>query len=128
MASFFHHERSSLAKELTFVLKTRPLEMRNTYLLEKILREEKFRDDVGLYETCVIVREMSRDTQTFCTDWWDLLNKIGLRDQVILPLVIQRHRKKVDFKGLCYKWRSKKERDLHLDWPRAPWVERNPHR
>lgn len=127
MASFCHHERQSVTKEITFVLLHRPEELTNLPALEDVFRKEGFADESGLYETCVVVREVCDATKKFCRQWFDLMVRVGLRDQVVLPFVVSRCRESVRFLGAAYKWRHDPKADSHLKWPKAPWVERRAH-
>ena len=127
MLTFRHHERCTVAKEITFILKHRPEELHNLSLLEAVMREAKFTDESLLFETCILIREVSPQTEDLCKDWWGLMSQIGLRDQIVLPLIVSRHKKTVNFNGISYKWRADAKFDTHLKWPKAPWVERRPH-
>lgn len=127
MMSFLHHERNRVTKEITFIRRHRPEELTNLPYLEGVFRREGFADESSLYETCVVMRDVCGATKDFCKQWWGLMAKVGLRDQVILPYIVFKNLDSVSFVGAPYKWRSEPTADVHLDWPKAPWVERRPH-
>lgn len=127
MLSFLHHERTKVSKEITFIRRHRPEELTNLAYLEDVFRKEGFTDESSLYETCVVMRDVCDATKRFCKQWWTLMTKVGLRDQVILPHIVFKNSDRVSFVGAAYKWRSEPKTDVHLDWPKAPWVERRPH-
>jgi len=127
-ATFTHHERTSMAQELTAIVQMRPEEISQLEALEAKCREVKFRDDLGLMETCVVIRSVNRFMNRFNETWWDLLIMSGLRDQITLPIALHMYRKIFSVNSLVYRWRASEAADMHvMDWPKAPWVHRLSH-
>lgn len=127
IATFAHHERNSVAKEISFVQRSRPNELLDLPGLEATLRAAKFKDDAGLFETCIVVRNLTPATTDFCTAWWDAMLPCGLRDQVVLPFVVAQRRRSTSMRPLRFVWRPKNDADALTGWPKAPWVVRNAH-
>ena len=127
-ASFTHHERTSMSQELAAIVQMRPDEIRHLGRLQAKCREVKFRDDMGLMETCVVIRSVNRHMQRFNDTWWQLLVMSGLRDQITLPVALHIHRETLAATPLVYRWRASEAADMHvMDWPKAPWVHRLAH-
>lgn len=128
LAAFAHHERTTMSQELTAILHMRPEEITSLETLEALGRKAGFKDDMGLMESCVVLRPFTKDMEHFNALWWDLLVQTGLRDQIVLPLALHMERKRVIPLSLTYRWRAKEEGDLHVKgWPKAPWVHRLDH-
>lgn len=127
-AAFTHHERTAMTQELTAIVQMRPDEISHLEALEAKCREVKFRDDLGLMETCVVIRSVNRFMNRFNETWWDLLTMSGLRDQITLPIALHIYRKTLTACPLVYRWRASDAADMHvMDWPKAPWVHRLSH-
>ena len=127
-AAFIHHERQAMSQELTAIVQMRPEEISHLEALEAKCREVKFRDDMGLMETCVVIRAVNRHMKRFNDTWWELLLMSGLRDQITLPVTLHIYRKTLTATPLVYRWRAAEAADMHvMGWPKAPWVHRLAH-
>jgi hypothetical protein len=127
-ACFSHHERSSMSQELSAIVRMRPNEIFHLETLEAYCRRVKFPDDLGLSETCVILRSVNPLMDSFSKKWWELLIMCGVRDQVVLPLTLHLFRDTLRPSILRFRWRASEGGDMHVkDWPKAPWFHRLEH-
>lgn len=127
-SAFVHPERKTMAQEISAVRMLRPDELVHTYKLEDYCRAQKFKDDAGLYETCVVVRTTDNSVNIFNNKWWETMKLSGLRDQIALPVNVHICNATVCFVPLLYRWRAGVNADMYIrDRPVAPWVKRKKH-
>lgn len=83
-----HPKRSTLLAEgLEVIRKKKDLE-ENVKLTMEFATQVGFKDDLGLFETGVMVRDKSKEVQALEQKWSELLTTYSHRDQLILPIAV----------------------------------------
>lgn len=83
-----HPKRSTLwAEGMTIIRKRKDMEVNVNSTLE-FAKEVGFRDDLGLYETGVLIRDKSKDVERLEQKWSELLEEYSHRDQLTLPIAL----------------------------------------
>jgi hypothetical protein len=83
-----HPKRSTLLAEgLEVIRKKKDLE-ENVKLTMEFARQVDFKDDLGLFETGVMIRDKSKGVEILEQKWSELLTTYSHRDQLILPIAV----------------------------------------
>ncbi|MEB2776893.1 hypothetical protein SYJ56_16340 [Algoriphagus sp. D3-2-R+10] len=83
-----HPKRSTLLAEgMEIVRKRKDLEQNVLATLE-FAKHVGFKDDLGLYETGVLIRDKSKDVERLELKWSELLEEYSHRDQLTLPIAL----------------------------------------
>lgn len=69
------------------------LKQASKYLLQGFINTK-----VGLFETGIMYRKYNDEVLDLCREWWDEVDETTIRDQVSLPIVLEK--KKIEFKPI----------------------------
>lgn len=83
-----HPKRKSAYEEAEFCVKHGVGDPDGIKKLIQIMLDSGFPLDFGLWYSGVIWRKKNDDLSYFCKEWWDLVSRVSIRDQISLPYVL----------------------------------------